>query len=284
MVDGFDKEMVDIINTFVSQASLAIKNYRLMGEAIKMERYKGEIKIAQEVQKSLLPSIQNIHPKVEFSSFTIGANEVGGDYYDFYTLSEHKFAIVIGDVSGHGTSAAFNMAQMKGVFQSLVMLDLPTDKFLNHANAAISRCLEKKSFITLSYFIIDTLNQTITFSRGGHCPAIFYKDHVKATLLLEGKGMGLGILRQEQYESFSESNVVHYHNNDILVLFTDGLIEAHDAQREQYGYDNIKEIVRNEAQQEVKTINQKVIEDVRKFTNSDDFEDDCTLLILKFKC
>jgi sigma-B regulation protein RsbU (phosphoserine phosphatase) len=284
MVDGFDKEMVDIINTFVSQASLAIKNYRLMGEAIKMERYKGEIKIAQEVQKSLLPSIQKIHPKIEFSSFTIGANEVGGDYYDFYTLNENKFAIVVGDVSGHGTSAAFNMAQMKGVFQSLVMLDLPTDKFLTHANAAISRCLEKKSFITLSYFIIDTTSQTITYSRGGHCPAIFYKDHVKATIMLEGKGMGLGILRQDQYQAFAESNTVHYHDKDVLVMFTDGLIEAHDEHREQYGYDNIKEIIRNNAEKDVQWLNQKIIEDVRLFTKRDDFEDDCTLLILKFKC
>ena len=150
--DGFDKGMVDIIFSFVSQASVAIKNFRLVRDALENERYKEERKIAKEVQKSLFPESLMLNINLEINAFTKAADEVGGDYYDIYKFSETKLIVVIGDVSGNGTSAAFNMAQMKGIFHSLVQLDLPADEFMNYANNALSKCLEKTSFITLSIF------------------------------------------------------------------------------------------------------------------------------------
>jgi phosphoserine phosphatase RsbU/P len=141
--DGFTSEMINIVNAFVNQAAISIENSRLVSEAIKNERYKEELTIARKIQKSLIPSDINQSEFYSVASFTEAAEEVGGDYYDVYKFSENKTAFIIGDVSGKGTSAAFHMAQLKGVFHSLVQMDLSSKEFLKQANKALSRCLER---------------------------------------------------------------------------------------------------------------------------------------------
>jgi len=280
--DGFDKEMVDIIFTFVSQASISIKNFRLMSDAIQIERYQEELKIAKDVQKSLLPASMYLNNSIELSVYSKGAKEVGGDYYDSYELSPTRFAIAIGDVSGHGTSAAFNMAQMKGVFQSLVTLDLPADEFMVHANNAIGRCLEKKSFITLSLFIINTETQTIEYARAGHCPAILIDGENYTASFLDGKGIGLGLTRNGTYKKHINKYELSYKLGDLLILYTDGLVEAHNSSRDEYGYERLKQLGIENAKTSPKQLMDTIIENVQHFSGSTQFEDDCTLLILKF--
>ena len=280
--DGFDKEMVDIIFTFVSQASISIKNFRLMSDAIQTERYQEELKIAKDVQKSLLPASMYLNNSIELSVYSKGAKEVGGDYYDSYELSPTRFAIAIGDVSGHGTSAAFNMAQMKGVFQSLVTLDLPADEFMVHANNAIGRCLEKKSFITLSLFIINTETQTIEYARAGHCPAILIDSENYTSSFLDGKGLGLGLSRNGTYKKHINKYELPYKLGNLLILYTDGLIEAHNSSRDEYGYERLKQLGLENSKTSPKQLIDTIIENVQHFSGNTQFEDDCTLLILKF--
>lgn len=135
--------MINIISTFVGQTSISIENHRLLNEAIKNERYREELEIAQRVQRSLLPSELHHNNSFEIDGFSAAADEVGGDYYETFRFDNENFALIIGDVSGKGTSAAFNMSQMKGVFHSLVQLNLSPINFLSKANSALSRCLEK---------------------------------------------------------------------------------------------------------------------------------------------
>lgn len=280
--DGFDKEMVDIIFTFVSQASISIKNFRLMSDAIQTERYQEELKIAKDVQRSLLPASMYLNNSIELSVYSKGAKEVGGDYYDSFELSPTRFAITIGDVSGHGTSAAFNMAQMKGVFQSLVTLDLPVDEFMTHANNAIGRCLEKKNFITLSLFIINTETQRIEYARAGHCPAILIDGENFTASFLDGKGLGLGLSRNGTYKKHINKYELSYKAGDLLILYTDGLVEAHNSLRDEYGYERLKQLGIENAKTSPKQLIDTIIENVQHFSGSTQFEDDCTLLILKF--
>jgi sigma-B regulation protein RsbU (phosphoserine phosphatase) len=280
--DGFDKEMVDIIFTFVSQASISIKNFRLMSDAIQTERYQEELKIAKDVQRSLLPASMYLNNSIELSVYSKGAKEVGGDYYDSFELSPTRFAIAIGDVSGHGTSAAFNMAQMKGVFQSLITLDLPVDEFMTHANNAIGRCLEKKNFITLSLFIINTETQTIEYARAGHCPAILIDGENHTASFLDGKGLGLGLSRNGTYKKHINKYELSYKTGDLLMLYTDGLVEAHNNLRDEYGYERLKQLGIENAKTSPKQLVDIIIENVQHFSGSTQFEDDCTLLILKF--
>ncbi len=281
--DGFNKDVVNIVSTFGNQAAVSIENYRLLQSAIENERYREELSIAKRVHKSLLPSALESNDHFNIIAYSKSADQVGGDYYDTHQISQDKFAFIIGDVSGKGTSAAFNMSQMKGVFHSLAQLDLDPKEFLNKANAALGRCLERTSFITLSYYVIDTSTGTIEFSRAGHCPSLFYKDAEMKVDYLKSKGLGLGIIRNQEYCKYIEVNKLKYSPGDLLVMYTDGITEAKNPQNIEFGYDRLKQVVQDNARGSVAEIQEALISSLHDFTQIEEIEDDYTTMILKFK-
>lgn len=281
--DGFSKEMTDIIRTFINQASISIENFRLMEEAIVNERYKEELKIAKRVQDSLIPKTLCTNTDIEVSAFSLAAAEVGGDYFDTYKMNENRLAIIVGDVSGKGTSAAFHMSQMKGVFQSLVQLNLSTREFIIKANNAISGCLDRTSFITTTYIIIDSLRKNFEFTRAGHCPTLYYSSVDKKVSFLEDNGLGLGILRNDQYDKFVDVREIDYSRGDILFLYTDGITEAKNKQNEEFGYDRLKLFLEKHIHCNAKYIKEEILKTLYDFCDSSNLGDDITTLIVKVK-
>jgi len=283
VADGFDKDTTNIIKTFVGQAEVSVENYRLLNQAIVNERYKEELKIAQKVQSSLLPDKLDSNADFDVAAFSIAADEVGGDYYDSYRVDENKIAIIIGDVSGKGTSAAFHMSQMKGVFQSLAQMNLSSKEFLSKANTAISNCLEKTSFITATIFIIDQATKSIELSRAGHCPTLYYDKQKKSATYFEEPGLGLGILRNDDFHNYVEINELPYRAGDVVVLYTDGITEAKNRKGDEYGYDRLKDTILANVNENPNLIQKRLIEDLYSFTGTEFIDDDYTILILKFK-
>ena len=281
--DGFNKETMEIIKTFINQASLSIENYRLMEEAIINERYKEELKIAKRVQDSLLPNFLCTNEDLDLSAFSKPAAEVGGDYFDTYKMDENRVAIIVGDVSGKGTSAAFHMSQMKGIFQSLVQLNLSAKDFIIKANNALSGCLDRTSFITITYFIIDGESKRFEFSRAGHCPTLYYSAKDKKVRFLEDNGLGLGILRDDQFNNFVDVNEIDYDSGDILFLYTDGITEAKNGTNEEFGYDRLKEFLEQNASHSAADIKDEVLKTLYAFCGSSNLDDDITTLIVKVK-
>ncbi|SNS08959.1 Stage II sporulation protein E (SpoIIE) [Belliella buryatensis] len=281
--DGFNKEMTNIISTFVGQACISVENYRLLNEAIKNERYKEELQIAQRVQRSLLPSMLHKDSTFQIHGFSEAADEVGGDYYETQALGDNQFAIIIGDVSGKGTSAAFNMSQMKGVFHSLVQLNPSPRDFLIKANAALSHCLEKNHFITTSYFVLNTKTKTFKYSRAGHCPTLFFNAEKNNSEYLSIDGMGLGIVRNKLYEKYVQEKEVGYSIGDILILFTDGIVEAKNDQNEEFGYERLKKTVNKYKDLNADQLQQKIIEELYDYIGKSTLpDDDYSLLVIKF--
>ena len=183
--ESFNKEMTKIVSTFSNQAGISIENFRLMEEALQNERYKEELKIAKMVQKSLLPTILEQDQDFDIAAFSESADEVGGDYYDTLRVDKHLISIIIADVSGKGTTAAFHMSQMKGIFHSLAQRDIEPSNFMIQANQALVYCLERGSFISATYFIINTQTKTIRYARAGHCPVLYYCAESKSSRVFE---------------------------------------------------------------------------------------------------
>lgn len=281
--EGFNKEIIEILRTFINQASISIENYRLMEEAIINERYKEELKIAKRVQDSLLPKHLCANDDLEISAFSKAAAEVGGDYFDTYKLNDDRIAIIVGDVSGKGTSAAFHMSQMKGIFQSLVQLDLSARDFIIKANNALSGCLDRTSFITTTYFIIDSTKKQFEFSRAGHCPTLYYSAKDKKVRFLEDNGLGLGILRDDQFNNFVDVNEITYNKGDILFLYTDGITEAKNDDNEEFGYDRLKQFLEKNAFYSAEYIKEEILKTLYEYCDSSNLEDDITTLIVKVK-
>ncbi len=281
--EGFNREMVEIIHTFVSQACISVENFRLISEAIENERYKEELKIAKRVQKSLLPDELIHNEDYEISGYSVAADEVGGDYYDIYRLNQKKLALIIGDVSGKGTSAAFNMAQMKGVFHSLVQLDLSAEEFMTRANHALSSCLEKTSFITASLFLIDSQKNEVEFVRAGHCPTLFVSNDTRKGCFFKNRGLGLGIIRNSSFGKYVQTNRFKYEPGDVMVLYTDGIVEAKRAGGEEFGYDRLQHFVENNASESAEKIQSGLIQSLFDFSGQQTIDDDYTAMIVKFK-
>lgn len=281
--DGFNKEMTKIIDTFANQAGISIENFRLLSQALENERYKEELKIAKRVQSSLLPEKLDQNDDFEITAFSAAADEVGGDYYDTYRINENKIAVIISDVSGKGTSAAFHMSQMKGVFHSLSQLDKSPKDFLVSANRALSLCLDRTSFITTSYFIINKAEKTVEFARAGHCPTLYYNKSSNETSFFQNKGLGLGILRNDGFENYIQINSFQYKKDDIIVLYTDGITEAKNEKGEEFGYDRLRDLVKENSMIEPQQLQRKLIEALYQFSGTTAIDDDYTTLIIKFK-
>jgi sigma-B regulation protein RsbU (phosphoserine phosphatase) len=283
LAESFNKEMTKIVSTFANQAGISIENFRLMEEALQNERYKEELKIAKTVQKSLLPDVLEQDSDFEIAAFSESADEVGGDYYDTLRTTDHQVALIIADVSGKGTTAAFHMSQMKGIFHSLAQQCIEPDEFMRRANTALIYCLERGSFISATFFIINTQTKKVHYSRAGHCPVLYYRDVDDSVKYFKDKGIALGMVRNKSYGSFIQPNQFDYQSGDIMVLYTDGITEAKDRKGEEFGYERLAQVL-----QEVKSFSPKEIQDhlinkLYEFSGTKNINDDYTTMIVKFK-
>jgi len=285
MTGYFDSTSISIIKTLTSQVSIALQNFRLLAQSRENERLKSELQIAYQVQQSLLPTNVDLPDHFEFFAHSIPATDVGGDYYDVYRVNDDLYALIIADVSGHGVQAAFVMAQLKGIFQSLVAQTSNPKDFLFHANTAISQCMRqnKKMYVTALYCLIDTKNQILTLARAGHCSALYYDNASKRITLLEEGGLGLGILRNEKYAAYINTEKRVYEEGDIILLYTDGLIETKNPHtQEEYGTERLHKLFKESISLPLSGIYENIMADVELFRGDAHAEDDCTLVIIKF--
>ena len=280
--EGFNKEMTRIVSTFVNQAGISIENFRLLAEAFQNERYKEELKIAKMVQKSLLPDRLENDGSFEISAYSQSADEVGGDYYDTIRLNENEVALIIADVSGKGTSAAFHMSQMKGIFHSLAQTEHKPSDFMLRANVALTNCLERGSFISAIYFVINSKDKTIRYARAGHCPVLYFHASKNAAEYLKDKGSALGMIRNHTYSNFIDNQEIVFQSGDMMVLYTDGITEAKNLKGQEFGYDRLAEIVNRVNGHSPQEMQQFIINNLHEYSGKDKINDDYTTMIIKF--
>lgn len=283
LAEGFNKEMTKIVSTFANQAGISIENFRLMEEALQNERYKEELKIAKTVQKSLLPEVLEQDNDFEIAAFSESADEVGGDYYDTLRTSDTQVSLIIADVSGKGTTAAFHMSQMKGIFHSLAQQCIEPDEFMRRANQALIYCLERGSFISATFFIVNTATKKVHYSRAGHCPVLYYHAATGVTEYFRDKGIALGMVRNKSYSSFIQPNQFNYNSGDIMVLYTDGITEAKNDKNEEFGYERLAEVLMEVKEQSPRDIQHHLIQRLYEFSGTQNINDDYTTMIVKFK-
>ena len=281
--EGFNKEMTRIVSTFSNQAGISIENFRLMEEAFQNERYKEELKIAKMVQKSLLPERLESDPDFEISAFSESADEVGGDYYDTIRINDHQVALIIADVSGKGTTAAFHMSQMKGIFHSLAQQELDPKEFMVRANQALIFCLERGSFISATYFVINTRTKQILYARAGHCPVLYYTAQTNTSGYLKDNGKALGMIKNKGYCDHIETNMLPYFSGDIMVLYTDGITEAKDKKGEEFGNDRLAQTLSETTDKSPKEIQDYLIHKLYEYSETEEINDDYTTMIVKFR-
>lgn len=277
---GFDQDDIDVLTTFADHVTIAIENSKLIAESLERERYKQEMMVAQQMQKRLLPQDLPHFPALEIAAMSEPSLEVGGDYYDFVLLDSNRLGIVVGDVSGKGVSAAFYMAEVKGIFQSLSKLcTSPRDLVIN-ANQALKGSLERKAFISLLYGIFDVQQSRLTLARAGHCPMVYISEDQSE--LLRPLGLGLGLTGGEVFERSTQESVIKLHGGDVCVFYSDGITESRNAEGDEFGYERLVKTVRQVRAQSAEEIKKFIVDEVKSHTANSSYGDDMTLVVVKW--
>ena len=281
VIYGFEKDDIDSIQIYAAQAAIAMDNARLFIERIEKERLTRELDIAREVQRKLLPQKVPDLPGVTLAASNVSAERVGGDYYDFLQLDDDRLCFIIGDVSGKGASAAFYMAEMQGIFQSVGRLAAHPNDFLKHANAALASSLDKNVFISVIYGLLDLKKEEFILGRAGHCPAAMINLNGEARYL-RPSGIGLGLDHGELFDRALKAERISLQPGDVFALYTDGIIESRNSQGEEYGYERLLQALQNYRYEDASGIHSALLNDLNQFLGHEHYDDDMTLVVMKW--
>jgi len=277
----YSKSEINFLNTLIAQGRVAIENALLYVELTDQERLKHELEIAKSVQLSLLPQQNPEIPGLDINGICIPALEVGGDYYDYFVLDDHTLGIVVADVTGKGTSAAFYMAMVKGIMLSLVPIYTSPGKLLKELNQRLYGIMDRKTFITMIYAKFDLQNKIMTFARAGHNALIMRNAKNSKIECLTPKGIGLGLAHDSLFDQHISEQNINFQPGDTFLFYTDGISEAMNEQREEFGEQRIIEIVAQLKDESASHICEGIVQAVDRFVQDAPQHDDITLVTLK---
>ncbi len=276
----FDDEDKKALSAYADFAAVAFENARLFADSIEKERMKKELEVARDIQYKIIPENLPVAKNMQVAARFKPAYEVGGDYYDFFEISADKLGIVVADVSGKGISAAFVMAEVKGVFESLARTIQSPKELLIRANEILKKSLDRKSFVTAIYGIIDLKTGMVKLARAGHTPVILIKEGKSERLTPSGIGLGLDNgINFTQYISELEIQLKY---NDILTLYSDGIIESKNTRLEDFGIERFEQVLIENRNLHVEDISTKIINRVDEFSKDYIQHDDITLVLFKW--
>ncbi len=258
----------------------------LLRQADEKKRLEEELRIARSIQMSLLPQGQLEIPGLSITALCVPAREVGGDYYDFFPLGDDRLGVLIADVSGKGTSAALYMAELKGLMLSLSRTCPSPRELLLAANEIISHNLDSRSFITMTYAVIDLASRRMHYARAGHTPLICRRengigDASVEVLAPDGLVLGLRIDGGELFERLLTEAELPLQRGDLLLLFTDGISEAMNANSDLFGEERLAKLVGEHGHLPVEELRERILRDIDAFVAGAPQHDDMTMILLK---
>jgi serine phosphatase RsbU (regulator of sigma subunit) len=306
-VDSHD-QLGDLADSFNSMTA-SVED--LLHEKAEKERLEQELRIARQIQMSLLPQQPLKLEGLSVTAHCEPAREVGGDYYDYLPLGERRVGIIIADVAGKGTSAALYMAELKGLMLSLSQLHASPRELLIRANRIITQHLDARSFITMTYAVVDMCTRTLTYARAGHCPLVYLPGargqgaggrrlQEEGGRRMEAEGavqvvearraqiqvpdglvLGLKIDGGERFESLLEEVTLPLGAGDVILLFTDGVTEAMNPDGEPFGEERLAELIEEHGDLPFEELRERILREIRAFVGDIGLHDDLTLVLLK---
>src|SRR5207247_5240549 len=245
-----------------------------------------ELGIAHEIQMSLLPQGQLAMPGLSVTALCVPAREVGGDYYDFLPLDDHRLGVLIADVSGKGTSAALYMAELKGLVLSLSQIHSSPRAMMMSANRIIANNLDARSFITMTYAVIDLRERTMTYARAGHTPLMYVPGSRNGSrraqiLVPDGMVVGLKLDTGEMFDRLLEEQTIPLCPGDLYLFFTDGISEAMNTADDCFGESRLGELVQAHAHLPSAELRERVLREIAAFVGDAPQHDDMTMILLK---
>ncbi|HYS26654.1 MAG TPA: SpoIIE family protein phosphatase [Vicinamibacterales bacterium] len=291
-----DDQLGDLADSFNSMTA-SVED--LLHAKAEKERLEQELRIARQIQMSLLPQGPLTMDGLSVTAHCEPAREVGGDYYDYLPLGDRRVGILIADVAGKGTSAALYMAELKGLMLSLSQLHSSPRELLITANRIIAQHLDARSFITMTYAVVDPCARTLTYARAGHCPLIYLPGpggrgqgaggsgwqelggRRVQVQIPDGLVLGLKIDSGERFNSLLEEVTLPLGVGDVVLLFTDGVTDAMNADGDPFGEERLAALVAEHGDLPFEELRERILRDIRAFVGDTGLQDDLTFVLLK---
>ncbi len=279
VIDLFRKDCTVASDLMHLSCQRFTENLRRETEA--KERIKSELRIATQIQLSMLP--RKFPPFPERSEFDIFANmvaakEVGGDLYDFFFIDEDRLCFLIGDVSGKGVPAALFMAITKTLLKTEARHRLPPDEVLSRVNNTLVPENDACMFVTIFCAVLDVKTGRLVFSNGGHNPPLLCRRGEDFEYMEVPKGFVVGAMEGIKFTK----GEVKLEPGDIIFLYTDGVTEAMNPEDELFSEKRLKEYLSTVKDKPVKEIIEGVKVQIKEFARDREQSDDITMLAVKY--
>lgn len=272
---AFTKDDEQFIETLSIHVASALENARLYEQEQKKIEMEKEMLAAGEIQKNLFPSEIPQCNNYHISAINIPASETSGDLYDFVQLDETRLVFTLGDVSGKGLPAAILMANLQSVLKDLPHQNSSPAFCVSRANDIINRASSNEKFVTLFLGLLDTNNHKLMYTNAGHeHPYLFRNDKIER---LGAGGIPVGIIPGMHFEEEEYSIQL----GDLLLVFSDGVMDAVNANDEYYSEERLADFVLENRNLTPKEIVDKVCDDIKEFVGDASQFDDITLMVIK---
>ncbi|MGH9493053.1 MAG: PP2C family protein-serine/threonine phosphatase [Terriglobales bacterium] len=273
----FTTEDEDFLNKLSGHMAMALENARLHRESLEKQRLEKELALARGIQRSLLPDSPPVVPGYEIAVLNEPCFEVGGDYYDFLNLGPQSLLLVVADVEGKGVSSALVMSNLQATLRALVMHLHSLEVLTMSLNEMIYNDTKSQKFLSVFLGLIDTRRNGLHYINAGHVPPILIRGEQGEYRQLTEGGTVVGLFPQTEYTRGS----VKLATGDVLVCCTDGIIEAANAQDDEYGTERLAACVARNRSKSAHAIVDAVSADVAAFSAGGTHVDDKVLMVTK---
>jgi sigma-B regulation protein RsbU (phosphoserine phosphatase) len=276
--NAFSKSDIDLLMTLTNSMSLSLENARLFNEKERfLDQMEGELKIARQTQRSILPMRRPRRQGYDFGSLIAPARAIGGDFYDFIYLNKDRLSLVIGDVSDKGLPAALFMALTFSLLRSETERSDDPLQILLNVNRYLLKMNASGMFVTVLYGILDCRAGAFTYARAGHLPPIILDKDGKVVEINMDLGQPLGLFEDVKLD-VQEAIIP---SGGLALLFSDGLNEATDSQGNEFGFERIKHELFANHEESAKAICKKLWEAVDFYSHDMPHQDDFVTVIVK---
>jgi sigma-B regulation protein RsbU (phosphoserine phosphatase) len=244
-----------------------------------------DLVLASDVQRMLLPRRMPKVPGLDIDAHYLAAQKVSGDLYDVFELGSERVGVAVADVAGKGVSASLLMAICRTMLRQLAPLHESPARVLAELNRAMAGDMREGMYITLIYAVVDAGRSQVTFARAGHeLPLFSRREPATGEFVSEyvgSEGMPVGLVGPELFESAIEDKTLEFACGSTLVLYTDGLTEAPNAEDKEFGGARLADVVRSAHRDSAREINAAILLAVDRFSSTTGLRDDYTLLTVK---
>lgn len=279
---AYIREDFQFLSSIARQSAIAIENSFLYEEVSKQERIKQEMEIARQIQAASLPQKSPDFESLDISGISVPAYEVGGDFYD-YIQTEDSLTLIVGDVSGKGTSAALYMSKVQGIMRTLSEYEVQPRNLFLRTNHILYKSMEKRSFITAIAAKFDIESSGLTLSRAGHIPLYHYISKTGEVNKHIPKGLGLGMSRDGLMKEHLEEISFKYNDNDIFLFITDGVMDARNNKNEEFAEEYLIKALKESFKLDAENIRDNILNSVIEFAGTAEQFDDITIVVIKAK-